>query len=338
MPVVDLFTLLGIGLIALLIWAALSPFEALGWWAGWFGQDIYTTPPPEEQAALLPARSGLQPLSRPVHTVPPQAYLIFLSGISRVSGQTLSRREQNFVRLLDEATPGTLVVDDIFPYSVNNLPLTGQPFFAGLWRWALARKLSQNWLERLAGYLINLRNLWQVAISVDKRYGPIYNQALAQVLVHGLQRRGYDLAESRPVVLVGYSGAGQIALGAATYLRQILTGPIYVVMLGGIFGSDEGVMAADQVYYLYGERDLPRFWGRILFPGRWPFFFYSTWNRAIRMGKVRTLNLGPITHSGNDGYLTHSKRLPNGQSHLERTVSVIAELTNRIGQGEGVKG
>lgn len=325
MPVIDLFSLLGIALIALLVWAAFSPFEALGWWAGWFGQEIYSAPPPLSEAA--DSGSGITPSPR---REPPERYIIFLSGIARVSGQTLSHRERNFVRMLDEATPGALVVDDIFPYSVNNLPLTGQPIFAGLWRWALARKLSRNWLERLAGYLINLRNLWQVAISADKRYGPIYNQALAQVLAHGLQRWGYDLAEPRPIVLIGYSGAGQIALGAATYLRQILPGPIHVIMLGGIFGSDEGAMAADRVYYLYGERDLPRFWGRILFPGRWPFFFYSTWNRAIRMGKVRTINLGPMTHSGREGYLTHSRHLPNGQSHLERTISVIADLTNRI--------
>ncbi|MEZ4635055.1 MAG: hypothetical protein R2856_08795 [Caldilineaceae bacterium] len=90
---------------------------------------------------------------------------------------------------------------------MNNLPLTGQPFFAHIWRWALRRKLSRHWLERLAGYLINVRNLWQVAMSIDKRYGPIYNQALAQVLIYTLGRHGYDPAQRRPIILIGYSGA-----------------------------------------------------------------------------------------------------------------------------------
>lgn len=312
-PFANLLSLFGIALLGLLVWAALAPFEALGWWAGWFGDKIY------QQEIEIP------PLVRP-SPAEVDNYIVFLSGISRVSGEPMSRREQNFLRELASAMPNSVVVDNIFPYSVNNLPLTGQPIFARTWRWVLKRKLSSHWLERLAGYLINVRNMWQVAMSIDKRYGPIYNQALAQVLIYTLVRYGYDLEKRRPIILIGYSGAGQIAIGATTYLKEELNAPIFVVSLGGIFGSDVGLLAADHVFHLYGAEDKPQQLSQILFPGRWPFFFYSAWNRAVRLGRYTEVCLGKVSHSGGMGYLTTSRHLADGETHLARTVRSIAEL------------
>jgi hypothetical protein len=313
-PMGDLLALLGIALLGLLIWAALSPFEALGWWAGWFGDKIYE----DEEPAAVPVVYNRQEDA--------SAYVVFLSGIARVSGETMSRREQNFLHMLASTMPGVVVIDNVFPYSVNNLPLTGQPFFAGLWRWALRRKLSKHWLERLAGYLINVRNLWQVAISADNRYGPIYNQGIAQVIIAQLLRYGYDLEKSPPIILIGYSGAGQIALGASTYVKEEVNAPTFVISLGGIFGSDIGLLTADHVYHIYGSRDRPQRLGKILFPGRWPILFYSAWNRAVRLGRITEIRLESVTHSGGTGYLTTSRKFPDGLSHLEKTVQIIASL------------
>ncbi|RME53106.1 MAG: hypothetical protein D6790_18010 [Caldilineae bacterium] len=313
----EVLSLLGIAVAALLMWAALAPFEALGWWAGWFGDEIYI----EEPAPEGPVRAR-----RPN----PQAYIVFLSGISRVSGETFSRREQNFLRRLAETLPEAVVIDDIFPYAVNNLPLTGQRFFAGLWRWALRRKFSDNWLERLAGYLINVRNIWQVAISIDKRYGPIYNQAMAHVILHGLARFGHDPAQKTPIFIIGYSGAGQIAVGAVPYLKELVAGPVYVISLGGIFGSDPGLLAADHIYHIYGTRDRPQRLCAWLFPGRWPLLWYSDWNRAQRLGRVTFLCTGPMSHTGPTGYLTTSRTLPDGTPYLERTVQMVAEIVRSV--------
>ncbi len=209
----DILTLFLVVLVALLVWAAVSPFEALGWWAGWFGDRVYYEPLPPE---------GMVRTTKPN----PDAFVVFMSGVGRVSGQTLSRREQGFLQELAETLPNTVVIDDIFPYSVNSLPLTGQPFFASLWRWALRRKLSGHRLEGFAGMLINARNIFQVTMSADKRYGPIYNQAMAHVIIHGLTRYGYHPEDPRPVFLMGYSGAAQITMGAATYLKEWLAGPV----------------------------------------------------------------------------------------------------------------
>jgi hypothetical protein len=305
----DIFTFFGIVLGGLLVWAALSPFETLGWWAGWFGDQMYQDNLPSD---------GL------VRAVRPNAdrYILFLSGVGRVSGETFSRREQGFLQRLAQALPQAVIIDDIFPYSVNNLSLTGQPFFARLWRWALRCKLDG---PALAGYLINVRNIWQVLVSVDRRYGPIYNQAMAEVLLHSLLRYHYDPESNAPVYVIGYSGAGQMAVGAVTYLREWTRGPIYVISLGGIFGSDPGVLAADRIYHLYGERDKAHKLSAIA-PGRWSIFPTSEWNRARRQGLIRFIYMGPMGHTGVGGYLDNKTKLPDGTIYLDKTVQIIADI------------
>jgi len=305
----DIFTFFSIVLGGLLVWAALSPFETLGWWAGWFGDQMYQDNLPSD---------GL------VRAVRPNAdrYILFLSGVGRVSGETFSRREQGFLQRLAQALPQAVIIDDIFPYSVNNLSLTGQPFFARLWRWALRCKLDG---PALAGYLINVRNIWQVLVSVDRRYGPIYNQAMAEVLLHSLLRYHYDPASNAPVYLIGYSGAGQMAVGAVTYLREWIRGPIYVISLGGIFGSDPGVLAANRIYHLYGDRDKAHKLSAIA-PGRWSIFPTSEWNRARRQGLIRFIKMGPMGHTGVGGYLDNKTQLPDGTIYLDKTVQVVADI------------
>ncbi|MCB0117072.1 MAG: hypothetical protein KDD84_23390, partial [Caldilineaceae bacterium] len=136
----------------------------------------------------------------------------------------------------------------------------------------------------------------------------------------------YDPAQRRPIILIGYSGAGQIAIGATTYLKEELNAPVFVVSLGGIFGSDLGLLAADHVFHLFGADDRPQRLGKILFPGRWPVFFYSAWNRAVRLGRYTEICLGHISHSGGTGYLTTSRKLADGETHLSATVQTIAQL------------
>jgi hypothetical protein len=137
-PMGDLLALLGIALLGLLIWAALSPFEALGWWAGWFGDKIYE----DEEPAAVPVVYNRQEDA--------SAYVVFLSGIARVSGETMSRREQNFLHMLASTMPGVVVIDNVFPYSVNNLPLTA--FFCRPMAVGIASQIEQT-LVRTAGRL-----------------------------------------------------------------------------------------------------------------------------------------------------------------------------------------
>jgi len=308
----DVVAYLSIILIGLLVWAALSPFATLGWWAGWFGEKIYVDDLPSD---------GLVRAVRPGA----RSYILFLSGIGRVSGETFSRREQGFLQRLATALPDAVLIYYIFPYSVNNLALTGQPVFARFWRWALRAKVDG---PTLAGYIINIRNIIQVLISADKRYGPIYNQAMAEVLLHGLLRYNYDINSNTPVFIIGYSGSGQIAVGAVTYLRELINAPVYVISLGGIFSSDPGLLAVGHMYHLYGTEDWPHRLGLIA-PGRWPFFATSEWNRARRQGLITLVNVGPMRHTSAGGYLDIKSFLPSGVSYLDHTVTVMRDIVRK---------
>jgi hypothetical protein len=310
---VDLLTYLGIVIAGLFIWGALSPFEVMGWWAGWFGDRVY-------DAGVSPPRPP-----DPDEAANPTAYLVFISGVGKATGETLSFREQEFLRRLDATTPGLVVIDDTFPYSVNNLPLTGQPFFARLWKWALARKIHG---PRLAGYLINMRNIWQLLISADKRYGPLYNQAVAQVYLHGLIQHGYQLDAAKPVFLMGYSGAGQLAVGPAIYLKELVQAPVFIIALGGVFSSDPSLMAADHTYLIEGDRDLVTRWG-YLAPGRWRFAGMSHFNRARRQGKFTLIHVRGLGHTSRGGYLDHKAFLPDGTAYVDRTVQLVGEIIRR---------
>lgn len=298
----NLLWFVGIFFVGILIWAALSPFETMGWWAGWFGDTIYEEAVPSDG------------LLRRIHA-DTTSYVLFLSGVGRTSSETLSHRERVFLEHLARLASRTVIIDDVFPYSVNNLSLTAQPIFARFWRWALSWKQHG---PRFAGNLINLRNIFQILTSIDKRYGPMYNQGVAEVLFHGLLRYDYSPECKNPVFLVASSGAAQIAVGAAPYLKEMINAPVYVVSVGGVFGSDPGLLDIDHIYHLYGTRDGAVRWSN-LDAGRWPISASSTWNRAKRQGKVSEICLGAMCHSGRGSYLDFRAKMATGEPYVEKT-------------------
>ena len=310
---VDVLTFVGIFAVGILLWAALSPFETLGWWAGWFGDEVDSQGIPSDGVIRVAHEDAA-------------AYLVYLSGIGRVSGVTLSRREAGFLQRLAAALPDVTIIDDIFPYAVNNRALTGQRFFAWLWRLALRNKYAG---PQVIGYLINVRNIWQIMISADKRYGPLYNQSMAEVILTGLARYDYRFDHDAPIIIVAYSGAGQMAVGAATYLKQFSGSPVYVISLGGVWGSDPGLLAADHVYHLYGTEDHAHGYGRIA-PGRWPIYATSDFNRALRKGNLTFRAIGPMQHTGAQSYLDIHTALADGTSYMDKTVQTVAGLVEDI--------
>ncbi len=303
----ELLLLIGTVFIIFLIAGVLSPFEALGWWAGWYGDD--------DVGYALDVRDEPVSASR---------FVVFLSGVNSVSGETFAEREVAFLERLERefADTDTVLVNDIFPYSVTERALTGRRVFAWFWRWALRAKVSG---PGVAGFLINIRNLWQVAVSADSRYGPIYNQGSAGMILRGLLKHGYTFGSDVPVTLIGYSGGGQVALGAAPHLRAILRVPISIISLGGVMSADPGLLTLEHLYHLHGSRDNVQRLGGLFFPGRWPFI-PSPWNTAKRHGVVELVPMGPVDHTGPGGYLDERSRLPDGRTFLDQTVETIKAL------------
>jgi len=262
-----------VSLIALLIAGLLSPFEALGWWAGWYGDGIEIKSPYK-----LPEQLSAPTASSPAET--PSRYVIYLDGISQSSAD-YPERVRNFLDTLAAALPTDMVfIQDIMAYSALNRPLTVQRPFASFWRWV---DRIETWHPQSPlDIFVNLRNTFQVAVSTDNRYGPVFNRGTAQVILNSLRQQGYQ--PGLPITLLGYSGGAQVALGAVTYLKYALDVPIEVISLAGVVSGNNGVLESDRLYHLRGDRDILAKIGAIMFPTRWPLAIWSNWNFARAEG------------------------------------------------------
>ena len=146
-----------------------------------------------------------------------------------------------------------------------------------------------------------------------------------------MQRHGYRLNGGKPVIILGWSGGGQIAIGAVTFLAP-LPGPIYVISLGGMLSDDYGLEAVDHLWHLFGTGDPLQAMGGVMFAGRWPIMPQSPWNKALGSGKIDMIPLGPYAHNGKGNYFDMETKLPNdglsrsyGQKTLDTIVRILTE-------------
>ncbi len=305
-------TLIALAIGAFLIAAYLSPLESLGWWAGW--QAKRGDPRARvERPPLVVARPEIE------------HWLVYLSGVGRLSGQVRPPKEENFLDLVEAKTPHVAIVRDVFPFSPTNTPLTEDRPLAGFWRFIpiIAQRLRPG---RYLWQFIFIRNLLQVAVSADRRYGPLYNYGVAREIVRSLLRSGYPIGSGRPVWLMCISGGGQVSAGVAPFLRRWIGAPVFILSIGGIFSSDPGLLAVEHFFHLAGSLDLAQYLGATLFPGRWPLARGSAWNRLRRNDRVTVIDVGPMKHMGQGDYFSRSARLETGESHVEHTAAVVSRI------------
>lgn len=314
-----LFNLFWIGLVALIVAGLLAPLETLGWWAGWYQDEVDTT---LNAGELAKPADDSKPLSR---------YLIYLDGISKSTFEYLPDVE-DFLEALVNALPDDMaLIRGIMPYSVLNNPLDEDRPLAFLWRWA-DKTRSRNPVSFL-GLLVNIRNVLTVAVSADRRYGPLYNRGIARVIYNGLVNNGYPLESGTPITLIGYSGGGQMSAASAPFLKRAIGAPIEVISLGGVISGNCNLLILEHFYHFVGDKDSVEKLGSIFFPGRWKVFPLSFWNRAKRRGKVEIISLGSVGHQVPGGLMDPNQYLPDGRSYLEQTVGYI----DRILRGERVR-
>ncbi len=306
------------GLLALIfVSAALAPLESLGWWA-WGGAK----PPRPDQ---LEAVEASQKIPEPAKDF----YLVYLSGIGAISGTSIPEEEYPFIHRLEAQLGNAKVISDIYPYSVTNTGLTVQPVMAGLWK-RIERMRSKD-PDSAPALVVNLRNAFQLFVSADRRYGPIYNLGVANEIMRGLIRHGYRPLKRKPVVLLGWSGGGQIAIGAVSYLAPMI-GDVYVVSVGGMLSDDIGLHQVKHLWHLYGEKDQLQALGQKLFSGRWPTKPQSPWNRARRAGKIELISLGPFKHNGQGNYFDMATELPDeNRTYGEKTLDTIGQVLTEAG-------
>ncbi len=317
--VISFFWLLLTGLVAAIMIMALSaPFESLGWWAGWFGEKEA----PKEQN---PADAPIVPeTDKSVNN-----YLVYLSGIGAITDESIPDEEIKWLAALGERIPGTKLVTEVFPYSVTNAGLTSNRAFSWLWRRVEQMRLKNP--TAASAMVVNLRNVFQVTVSADPRYGPIYNYGVAREIVRALRAHGYPLNSGKPVTLLGWSGGAQISVGTATFLKQMLDAPIWVLSIGGVMADDPGLDKIEHLYHFYGEKDPIQGLGGKMYAGRWPIFPQSTWNRAMAEGRITLTSLGPLTHMGKGNYFDWETATPDGSNHAELTLRSVTNALIRAG-------
>ncbi len=301
--------LAGVLLSLAVAFALLAPLESLRWWSS--------------QGAIEARRTLALTAAPPaVRTPPPGApsrYVVYLSGIGVVEGEGMSRREQAFWNRVAAELPDVEVIADVFPYAANDRSLL-QRATSWLWSWLVRRRRVRR--ESLAPYLINFRNVLQVLVSADPRYGPTFNAGLGLAAWDSLLERGYVPGSGVPVTLVGFSGGGQMAVGASSMLAALGV-PVSVVSIGGVFGADPGFEHVQHFWDIRGSRDRLRLLGPIAFPGRWPITPSSPWHHAVDDGRVTVLDGGPVVHEGRGGYFEARTPGPDGVLPADRLLGLL---------------
>ncbi|HEY2596706.1 MAG TPA: hypothetical protein VGK33_22660 [Chloroflexota bacterium] len=304
-----LLTLIGVALVGVLLIGLLAPVESLRWWAGFSGeQDAALTPPPE-----TPSDGPPQPVPDPV--------VVYLSGIGSISGDELLKEEADFLDLLEPLIPGGVIVRDVYPYSATGVGLTGTRAFSNFWKMLDRMRLRG---DALLSSLINLRNVFQVAVAADPRYGPIFSYGVARVIAREAIKAGYRPGGDQQLVLLGYSGGAQVAVGAAPFLKRLLGTSVHVISLGGVLDSDPGLHVVARLDHLVGDKDIMERIGRIVYPGRWPIARASAWNVARSTGVVEVKHLAGMAHNTPGGYMDPNAHTLSGELFPQLTAETIA--------------
>jgi hypothetical protein len=296
-------------LLILLLPLLVAPFETAGWWT------------------QRRQRHTVIPIRPPRADEGVQAQLVYFTGVAGYSGEFLARREAALLQRIRESFPQLDIHSEVFPYSVNNNPLNGERAFAKLWEWL------HNWRLKVPNNvfdaLIVARNIGQLLVSADPRYGPFYNKGLAEVLRSRLDPQ-------LPTIFLAYSGGAQMAIGAAGPYAESHSGPLHLVALGGVFTDDPAIRRFQSVTQLLGTRD--RYivkLGSLIFPGLWRWMFWSGWNRYRRSGRFQTLASGPHGHVGKRDYFSFKPiKGGQGQSYADACFAVLRpRLEKLLGPG-----
>lgn len=311
--------LVGLGVLALSLF--LAPLEALGWWAGWFGEDLDA---PETgvsiQADYREFGGGKTP----------KRFVVYLDGIAKV-GHANYEDVTGMLDRLSAALPMTVVLGDILPYSVRNVELIEGRLLSRFWRRMLQFKLEGK--QPLLAFSINVRNLLQVLVAADSRYAPIYGRGQARVMVASLVANGYHPGSGTPIVIIGYSGGVQVGLVAVPFLKRALDAPITMISLAGVMASEPGMNQLEHFHHLESRTDRIPFSARLLLPGRWPIARNSHFNRLRRSGKFTTYEMGSMRHNGAGSYLddeAYQGDKNHGMNNQEITSMKLIELIRSV--------
>ena len=307
-----LLTLLGLIVLAIFIYASTAAAETIAWWT-----RRGTNRAAPNSPIVVPPADHERPIA--------DQYIIYLSGVGRNSGEEVPEKEAQFLDLVEQGVPGSVIVRDVFPYSPSSTPLTEHRLIPGIWK-GIPELARRNRRFMILYHLIYFRNLLQVCASRDSLFGPYYAYGFAKEMIKGLLRYGYRPEDPRPVTILCISGGGQLSQAAAPYMRAWLGYTLRVISVGSVIADDRGTLDLAEVEHLSGSKDVTQYAGRILGYTGWPIFPNSAWNRFVREGRLHVIPVGPMKHMGWGDYFSRSVKLADGTSHVQRTASVVIDL------------
>jgi hypothetical protein len=292
-----------------------APFEAMTWWSRW------TTEPDGEADENRTSTEAEVSTDRLDATS--KAVIFYVTGIGTMAGDFHPELEKHFLEELKRLLPDVTVIDNFFPYSPAGIPLNGQRIFARFWRF-LGRHRAF-----VTKTMIRLRNMFQVLVAADGRYGPIYSAGTYRTMREKLTSKGYTASSNQPIILLGYSGGAEISLGAAPFLQSAFHSRLTLLSLGGVLSSHAGLAALDRLVHIQGSADRVAKIGGIFFIHRWRLFGSSYWNLARKQGKFTKIGMPGISHNGPGGYLDAATVTRGADANnLQRTLAVIRSVVD----------
>lgn len=295
-----LVVLLALGPI-LLVEGLLARYELMIYTIAWHAPTNAITP-------KVPYARGADPRR------PPDAYVVYLDGIGKRRFSD-TRDGGQLVEAIIAAAPELRMLGHVQPYSPLATPL-------------MERRVW-DWLQRHVGITLFVHNAMQTFVAADRRYRPLYNQAVGIQIAEQLRVAGYEPASGIPVFLLSYSGGAQVATGAIAELFAQICAPLFVITLGGFHNGTNDLTHALHLYRLTSANDWIERLGIGLFPQRWRVWRRSAWNRAMAAGKITVRSLDPAAHVGPKGYISAMARLADGRSFLDRTAQAVIEIIRR---------
>ena len=240
-----------------------------------------------------------------------RCYLVYLDGIHQLE-RDHPPRVSNFLALLEQSLPAdTLLLRGLETYTVLPVALAEDAGSAWFWRrlFALQEHYPNPWVQLLAAVLVQANNVIKVGISSDRRYGPILNYELALKISLRLAEAGFRPDMGSRIVLSGYSGGAEMAMGVADYLRRITRSPVSIISFCGVFSGNQVLHQLAGITTIVGSNDPVAALGRFAYPGRSPLLPFSNWNKSLAAGRIHRGEIEGMNHNGSRGPFSDAFRL-----------------------------
>ena len=257
-------------------------------WEGW----MHGLPDPSRLFA-----TGAEAAGQHHHNV------VYLDGIHQ-SEESHPPRVSDFLGCLEESiTDDTILVKGIEAYTITNTGLRSTTFAGWFWQrlFALQEHHPNGLIRFICAFCVQANNVIKVGISSDRRYGPVMNYELALKIARRLDSIGFRPQHASRIVLVGYSGGGEMAIGTAEILQQLCRVTVQVITVCGVFSGNGALESVNDVAMVLGSRDPVAALGRIAYPGRLPLLPLSNWNRWQRHHSLQRYTIEGMSHNGSSG-------------------------------------